>query len=150
MKYRKATLEAEKEHEVLEEKTDLLKKDLEKIRKIVKEKELNWRSFQNNPEGAAVKISTTWAVKGWPTLVVIDETGHIRYRGHNGNQAIEKAKAWIEEKREGSEVFPWRVEAAARPILILSRRWMTSEASLRAPKGEKRAMGSFAARTWGG
>tara|TARA_R110002072_G_scaffold234586_12_gene392208 strand:- start:5450 stop:5818 length:369 start_codon:yes stop_codon:yes gene_type:complete len=62
-------------------------KDLDKINAIIKQKNLNWRSFQNSPEGAKSKISTDWAVKGWPTLVVIDENMKIQYRGHNGHEA---------------------------------------------------------------
>ena len=67
-------------------------RDLAKIREIVKQKNLNWRSFQNQPAGAKTAISKTWAVRGWPTMVVIDENMKIHYRGHNGDQAIAKAK----------------------------------------------------------
>lgn len=62
-------------------------KNLEKTRQIIKDKNLNWRSFQNKPEGSDSKISTEWALKGWPTLVVIDENMRIKYRGHNGHAA---------------------------------------------------------------
>ena len=72
-------------------------KDLAKIRETVKTKKLNWRSFQNNPQGAAVKISTTWAVKGWPTIVVLDAEMRIRYRGHDGDTAIDMVKRLVTE-----------------------------------------------------
>jgi hypothetical protein len=62
-------------------------RDLDKINKIIEKKNLTWRSFQNLPEGAKSKISTKWAVKGWPTLIVIDADMKIRYRGHNGHEA---------------------------------------------------------------
>ena len=32
-------------------------------------------------------IATEWGVHGWPTLVVIDKAGVIRYRGHDGHAA---------------------------------------------------------------
>ncbi len=72
-------------------------KNLEKIRAIVKKKNLIWRSFQNSPKGSKVSISQTWAVKGWPTIVVIDENMRIRYRGHNGNMAITKVKELVKQ-----------------------------------------------------
>ena len=68
---------------------------LEKIRRVVVEKALNWRSFQNQPEGAAVSISSDWAVRGWPTIVVLDADMRIVYRGHNGTEAIAKAKQLV-------------------------------------------------------
>ena len=70
-------------------------RDLESIRKIVKEKNLNWRSFQNQPKGASHPISTAWAIRGWPTLVVLDKDMKIQYRGHDGDAAISKAKALV-------------------------------------------------------
>ena len=70
-------------------------KDLETIRQIVEDKGINWRSFQNQPEGATSKISTAWAVRGWPTLVVLDAEMKIHYVGHDGNQAIALAKELV-------------------------------------------------------
>ncbi len=58
-------------------------KDREKIRKIVREKDINWRSFWNGPEGGGGPISTTWNVRGWPTIVLIDHDGIIRARDHS-------------------------------------------------------------------
>ena len=80
-------------------------KDLAKIRQVVQDKELPWRSFQNNPDGAAAKISTTWAIKGWPTLVILDEEMRIRYRGHSGDAAIKKAKQLVAKlaKKSGGQ-----------------------------------------------
>ena len=72
-------------------------RDLAKIRKTVVEKELLWRSFQNQPEGAKDSISERWAVRGWPTIVVLDSQMRIVYRGHQGDRAIEKAKKLVAE-----------------------------------------------------
>lgn len=62
-------------------------RDLEAIRKTVKEEGINWRSFQNQPKGADASISSAWGVRGWPTLIVIDADFRIRYRGHSGEAA---------------------------------------------------------------
>lgn len=62
---------------------------VERAKKAIAENELNWRSFQNVQPGRERKISEDWAVRGWPTIVVLDKDFKIRYRGHNGNQATE-------------------------------------------------------------
>ena len=72
-------------------------KDLEDIRRIVKEKELNWRSFQNKPEGAKKAISADWGVQGWPTIIVLDSEMRIRYRGHVGADATAIAKDLVKK-----------------------------------------------------
>ncbi len=68
---------------------------IERAKKAIEENGLNWRSFQNNPEGAKKKISDDWAVRGWPTIVVLDKDMVIHYRGHNGDQAMEIARALV-------------------------------------------------------
>lgn len=47
-------------------------------RKAVKEKNLNWRSFQNKQPDYV--ISKQWAVDSWPTTFVLDATGKIRFK----------------------------------------------------------------------
>src|SRR5688572_14229000 len=37
-------------------------------------------------------IPTEWNVRGWPTLIVIDKEGVIRYRGHSGGEAQKKCE----------------------------------------------------------
>ena len=69
--------------------------NLEEIKGIVKKEKINWRSFQNEPKGATSSISKAWAVRGWPTLVVLDREMKIVYRGHDGDEAIGKAKALV-------------------------------------------------------
>ena len=71
--------------------------DLERAHKAIRENSLNWRSFQNSPEGAEEKISDAWRVRGWPTIVVLDADFKIRYRGHDGNAATEVAKELVEK-----------------------------------------------------
>lgn len=70
---------------------------LERARKAVIENELNWRSFQNDPEGAKTKISDTWSVRGWPTIVILDQNFRIRYRGHSGDEATKIASELLDK-----------------------------------------------------
>jgi hypothetical protein len=59
-------------------------RDLDKIREIVKEKNLNWRSFWNGPQGTSGPISAEWNVTGWPTIYILDKDGVIRYKNARG------------------------------------------------------------------
>ena len=53
---------------------------LEKIQQICIEKKLTWRSWwDGNTRGP---ISSKWNVSGWPTIVLIDHNGVIRFRAH--------------------------------------------------------------------
>ena len=74
--------------------------DLERAKTAIRENNLNWRSFQNSPEGSETQISTTWRVRGWPTIVVLDAEMTIRYRGHRGDKAIDVAKALVEKLKK--------------------------------------------------
>ena len=56
-------------------------KDRDEIRRIVKEKNLPWRSFWNGPDGTRGPISQAWDVMGWPTIYILDGDGIIRYAG---------------------------------------------------------------------
>ena len=71
--------------------------DLERAHRAVQENNLNWRSFQNEPEGSENSISAAWRVRGWPTIVVLDENFEIHYRGHDGKQATEVARRLVGE-----------------------------------------------------
>ena len=71
--------------------------DVPRAKKAIEENKLNWRSFQNSPEGAETPISKDWYVSGWPTIVVLDAEMRIRYRGHNGHAASDVAKQLVEE-----------------------------------------------------
>ncbi len=62
--------------------------DLDEIREIVKEKDITWRSFQNEHEDGS--ISDAWNVSGWPTIYVMDAEGKIRFKNLNGEQ-LDKA-----------------------------------------------------------
>ena len=47
-------------------------KDVARARKAVADNQLNWRSFHAGPQGAGGPIPKAWAIKGWPTIVVLD------------------------------------------------------------------------------
>jgi len=59
-------------------------RDLDVLKKVVKEKNLTWRSFQND-KGVDGKISEIWAIQGWPTIFILDAKGTIRFKGHGGD-----------------------------------------------------------------
>ena len=66
-------------------------RDREKIKEIIVEKKLNWRSFWNGGSTSG-PISTKWNVSGWPTVYIVDAKGTIRYKGHGRgiDEVIEK------------------------------------------------------------
>ena len=76
--------------------------DLASARKSAADKGMTWRSFRNQG-GTGVPISKAWAVRGWPTLYLIDHEGVIRKRWVGAPPAavlsreVEKAVAAAEE-----------------------------------------------------
>ena len=70
---------------------------VERAKKAIADNKLNWRSFQNEPEGGEQKISSDWYVSGWPTVVVLDAEMKIHYRGHDGDEATRIARKLVEE-----------------------------------------------------
>ncbi|MBL6755440.1 MAG: hypothetical protein ISQ11_03445 [Planctomycetes bacterium] len=74
--------------------------DLDRARAAVKEHQLNWRNFQNRPEGSKTKISDDWLLNGWPTIVVLDADRRIRYRGldcHEGTRIARELVSAMED-----------------------------------------------------
>ena len=57
---------------------------------VLEKEQITWRSFWNGPKGTQGPISTTWNVKGWPTIYVLDHEGVIRFKGVRG-EAMDKA-----------------------------------------------------------
>ena len=86
-------------------------RDLEEVREVVKEKNLNWRSFQN--KGGDEAISDKWRIQGWPTLFVLDSEGKIRYKGHGGDfdSVIETCLAEMGRKVKIKSVEEMEAEA---------------------------------------
>jgi hypothetical protein len=55
---------------------------------------LNWRSFADTGDGDGLgRISSTWNLRGTPTLFLLDHKGVIRYRwlGGPGEKTIDEA-----------------------------------------------------------
>ena len=73
---------------------------VERAQQAVEQNQLNWRSFQDRPEGATTAISVEWALVGWPTIVVLDPGRTIRYRGHDGKAATRVARELLAELKE--------------------------------------------------
>ena len=69
----------------------------ETAKAAVAKNELNWRSFQNEPEGRKTSHSKDWMVRGWPTVVILDADFKIRYRGHDGEEATRIAKELVSQ-----------------------------------------------------
>lgn len=68
---------------------------VEDAKAAIEREKLNWRSFQNSPEGREKSHSDDWMVRGWPTIVILDADFKIRYRGHNGDEATKVAKELV-------------------------------------------------------
>jgi len=66
--------------------------DKERAKKSIADNQLNWRSFWAGENRTRGPIPAAWRVKGWPTIVVLDQDQVIRYRGHDGEQATAVAK----------------------------------------------------------
>jgi hypothetical protein len=69
---------------------------LDRAKKAVADNGLNWRSFHAGEKGTRGPIPTTWGVRGWPTIVVLDAEMRIRYRGHDGEEATRVAKDLVD------------------------------------------------------
>jgi hypothetical protein len=76
--------------------------DLEKLKPVLKDENISWRSFTNGPEGTRGPISSEWHVRGWPTLYIIDHKGVIRhkYLGSPGDKALDTAIEKLVEEAE--------------------------------------------------
>ena len=66
-------------------------KTLETYKNAVIKKNLIWRSFYDGPPGGP--ISKLYKVRGYPTILVLDKNGVVRYRDVKGkalDRAVEK------------------------------------------------------------
>ncbi|MFY9345892.1 MAG: hypothetical protein WAT39_25595 [Planctomycetota bacterium] len=76
-------------------------KEVARAKKSVADNNLNWRSFHCGPQATRGPIPKAWAVKGWPTIVVLDAEFKIHYRGHDGDEATKVAKGLVEKMSAG-------------------------------------------------
>ncbi len=65
-------------------------RDREKLKDVLEEENISWRSFWNGPEGTSGPISKAWNVRAWPTIYVLDGEGKIRYKDVHGAE-LDKA-----------------------------------------------------------
>jgi len=66
-------------------------RDRAELKKAMEKENITWRSFWNGGSTSG-PISTRWAVRGWPTLYLIDHKGVIRKKwvGGPGNEVMDK------------------------------------------------------------
>jgi hypothetical protein len=76
-------------------------RDREKLKEVMKEKEITWRSFWNGGSTSG-PISSAWNVSGWPTIYVIDHKGVIRHKS-TGSPGEETVDQWIDALVEAAE-----------------------------------------------
>ena len=68
-------------------------RDREKLKDVMKEKDITWRSFWNGGSTGG-PISTKWNVRGWPTIYVVDAKGVIRYKGVRGDKMTQRLRSF--------------------------------------------------------
>ena len=80
-------------------------KDLEKLKPVLKDEKITWRSFWNGEKGTQGPISDEWNVRGWPTLYLIDHKGVIRYKwlGSPAGDVLDKAVEKLVKEAEESK-----------------------------------------------
>lgn len=62
----------------------------------IKENEITWPSFWDGGKTGG-PIATGWAVRGWPTIYILDTKGVIRYKNTRGKAMDEAVDALMEE-----------------------------------------------------
>jgi len=76
-------------------------KDLEKLKPVLEEEQITWRSFWNGPEGTRGPISKRWNVNAWPTIYVLDAQGRVRYANVRGEAMNEAVDTLLAEMKKG-------------------------------------------------
>jgi hypothetical protein len=71
-------------------------RDLKDAKAKNEKQEITWRSFWCGKDGTGGEIPSSWRVKGWPTLYLIDHKGVIRHK-FLGSPGGEKLDGFIEE-----------------------------------------------------
>ena len=80
-------------------------RDRADLKKTMEKEKITWRSFWNGG-GTQGPISTRWAIRGWPTLYLIDHNGIVRakYVGSPGEKVLdEKLDALIKEAEDAKK-----------------------------------------------
>jgi len=61
--------------------------DVDRAQSLLQTNHFNWPTFQDESR----QLMKKWSVDGWPTVIVVDQQGIIRARGHIYNPEITKA-----------------------------------------------------------
>lgn len=72
---------------------------LETVRRAIKRNELNWRSFYDGKSGP---IARSWAIRGWPSIFLIDHAGKVRYTKVREKSELDEAidKLLVEARKQ--------------------------------------------------
>jgi peroxiredoxin len=76
----------------------------EDARKAIAKHKIPWRSFWNGKEGPGGLIATTWNVRGWPTMYVIDHKGTIRHKYLHGRRLDEPLEKFVADAEATAKV----------------------------------------------
>jgi hypothetical protein len=79
--------------------------DRAELKKVLEKEKITWRSFWNGGSTQGL-ISTRWAIRGWPSLFLIDHKGVLRekYEGSPGEKVLDdKLDALIKEAEEAKK-----------------------------------------------
>ncbi|MFT6182455.1 MAG: peroxiredoxin [Akkermansiaceae bacterium] len=68
----------------------------ERYKKAIKENNITWPSFWDGGKTGG-PIATEWAVRGWPTIYILDAKGVIRYKNARGKAMDEAVDALMKE-----------------------------------------------------
>ena len=71
---------------------------LETAQKAARDNTLNWPSFFDGGSTSG-PIATAWAVRGWPTVYVLDADGVIRGKNLRGAELETKVRELLSETR---------------------------------------------------
>ena len=75
--------------------------DREKLKEILKEKEITWRSWWD--QSTSGPIATQWNVSGWPTIYVLDHKGVIRYKNVRNSSLDNAIETLLKEAEAETE-----------------------------------------------
>ena len=65
---------------------------LPRLKQVLEQQKIGWRSFWNGPKGPAGPIAREWGVDAWPMVCVLDPKGKIRYRANGAEiEPLERA-----------------------------------------------------------
>jgi hypothetical protein len=79
------------------------------LKKVLKKEEITWRSFWNGKNGTKGPITAEYKVQGFPTMMLLDGNGVIRFKwlGSPGGEKLDKAiEAVLAEMEKEGKAAP--------------------------------------------